>query len=88
MNISEVFIRRPIATSLLMAGIALFGVVAYRGLAVSDLPSVDFPTIQVSVGLPGSVLTRKNGSTWNPWMFRLVYCYHSQAPNARSNVKC
>jgi HAE1 family hydrophobic/amphiphilic exporter-1 len=54
LNISEVFIRRPIATSLLMAGIALFGVVAYRGLAVSDLPSVDFPTIQVNVGLPGA----------------------------------
>jgi hydrophobic/amphiphilic exporter-1 (mainly G- bacteria), HAE1 family len=54
MNISEVFIRRPIATSLLMAGIALFGVVAYRGLAVSDLPSVDFPTIQVNVSLPGA----------------------------------
>ncbi len=54
MNISEIFIRRPIATSLLMAGIALFGVVAYRGLAVSDLPSVDFPTIQVGVGLPGA----------------------------------
>jgi HAE1 family hydrophobic/amphiphilic exporter-1 len=54
MNISEVFIRRPIATSLLMAGIALFGVVAYRGLAVSDLPSVDFPTIQVQAGLPGA----------------------------------
>ncbi|MGP0076118.1 MAG: efflux RND transporter permease subunit [Bryobacteraceae bacterium] len=54
MNVSEVFIRRPIATSLLMAGIALFGVVAYRGLAVSDLPSVDFPTIQVQAGLPGA----------------------------------
>jgi HAE1 family hydrophobic/amphiphilic exporter-1 len=54
LNISEVFIRRPIATSLLMAGIALFGVVAYRGLAVSDLPTVDFPTIQVQVGLPGA----------------------------------
>jgi HAE1 family hydrophobic/amphiphilic exporter-1 len=53
-NVSEVFIRRPIATSLLMAGIALFGVVAYRGLSVSDLPSVDFPTIQVQVGLPGA----------------------------------
>ena len=54
MNISEVFIRRPIATSLLMAGIALFGVVAYRGLAVSDLPSVDFPSIQVQASLPGA----------------------------------
>jgi hydrophobic/amphiphilic exporter-1 (mainly G- bacteria), HAE1 family len=54
LNVSEVFIRRPIATSLLMAGIALFGVVAYRGLAVSDLPSVDFPTIQVGASLPGA----------------------------------
>jgi len=54
LNVSEVFIRRPIATSLLMAGIALFGVVAYRGLAVSDLPSVDFPTIQVNASLPGA----------------------------------
>jgi hydrophobic/amphiphilic exporter-1 (mainly G- bacteria), HAE1 family len=54
LNVSEVFIRRPIATSLLMAGIALFGVVAYRGLAVSDLPSVDFPTIQVQASLPGA----------------------------------
>jgi HAE1 family hydrophobic/amphiphilic exporter-1 len=54
LNVSEVFIRRPIATSLLMAGIALFGVVAYRGLPVSDLPSVDFPTIQVNASLPGA----------------------------------
>ena len=53
MNISEGFIRRPIATSLLMAAIALFGVVAYRALPVSDLPNVDFPTIQVQAGLPG-----------------------------------
>src|SRR6058998_768477 len=53
MNLSEVFIRRPIATSLLMAAIALFGIVAYRALPVSDLPTVDFPTIQVQAGLPG-----------------------------------
>src|SRR5580765_339510 len=53
MNISEVFIRRPIATSLLMAGIAMFGIVAYQALPVSDLPTVDFPTIQVRAGLPG-----------------------------------
>jgi HAE1 family hydrophobic/amphiphilic exporter-1 len=53
MNLSEIFIRRPIATSLLMAAIALFGVVAYRALPVSDLPTVDFPTIQVQAGLPG-----------------------------------
>ena len=54
MNISEIFIRRPIATSLLMAGIALFGVIAYRGLAVSDLPAVDYPTVNVQASLPGA----------------------------------
>jgi HAE1 family hydrophobic/amphiphilic exporter-1 len=53
MNISEIFIKRPIATSLLMLAIALFGVVAYRSLAVSDLPTVDSPTIQIQAGLPG-----------------------------------
>src|SRR6201988_2424268 len=53
LNISETFIRRPIATSLLMAAIALFGVVAYRALPVSDLPSVDYPTINVFASLPG-----------------------------------
>jgi HAE1 family hydrophobic/amphiphilic exporter-1 len=52
-NPSEVFIRRPIATSLLMAAIALFGVVAYRALPVSDLPQVDYPTLNVSASLPG-----------------------------------
>src|ERR1044072_4251381 len=54
MNISEGFIRRPIATSLLMAAIALFGAVAYRALPVSDLPNVDFPTLLVTAQLPGA----------------------------------
>src|SRR6187397_3639317 len=54
MNISEGFIRRPIATSLLMAAIALFGSVAYRSLPVSDLPNVDFPTLLVTAQLPGA----------------------------------
>jgi HAE1 family hydrophobic/amphiphilic exporter-1 len=53
-NISETFIKRPIATSLLMAGIALFGIVGYRALPVSDLPNVDFPTLVVSASLPGA----------------------------------
>src|SRR5207342_1360595 len=51
--ISETFIRRPIATSLIMAAIALFGVVAYRALPISDLPAVEYPTINVSANLPG-----------------------------------
>jgi HAE1 family hydrophobic/amphiphilic exporter-1 len=54
MNISRTFIERPIATSLLMAAIALFGGVAYRQLPVSDLPNVDFPTLQVTASLPGA----------------------------------
>ena len=54
MNFSEIFIRRPIATSLLMAAIALFGVISYRALPVADLPTVDFPTLQVTAALPGA----------------------------------
>ena len=54
MNISAVFIERPIATSLLMAGIALFGVIGYQNLPVSDLPNVSFPTLVVSATLPGA----------------------------------
>ncbi len=54
MNISKTFIERPIATSLLMAAITLFGAVGYRALAVSDLPNVDFPTLLVTASLPGA----------------------------------
>ncbi len=54
MNFSEIFIHRPIATSLLMAGIALFGVLGYEAMPVSDLPVVDYPTINVSASLPGA----------------------------------
>jgi HAE1 family hydrophobic/amphiphilic exporter-1 len=54
MNISSTFIERPIATSLLMAAIALFGAVAYRTLPVSDLPNVDLPTLLVTAALPGA----------------------------------
>src|SRR5579862_8369574 len=54
MNIPELFIRRPVATILVMLGILLFGVAGYRALPVSDLPNVDFPTIQVQAMLPGA----------------------------------
>jgi hydrophobic/amphiphilic exporter-1 (mainly G- bacteria), HAE1 family len=53
MNLSEIFIKRPIATSLLMLAIAMFGVIAYKALPVSDLPQVDYPTLNVSASLPG-----------------------------------
>ncbi len=54
MSISAPFIRRPVATSLLMAGILLVGIVAFPMLPVAPLPQVDFPTIQVSASLPGA----------------------------------
>src|SRR5690348_2257126 len=54
MNLSEIFIRRPVMTSLVMIAILLVGILGHRELAVSDLPNVDFPTIQVTAGLPGA----------------------------------
>src|SRR5271163_33 len=54
MNISEPFIRRPIATSLLILGILVFGIVAYGLLPVAALPKVDFPTIVVTTNYPGA----------------------------------
>src|SRR5579884_1609379 len=54
MNVSEIFIRRPIATSLLMAALALVGIVAFPLLPVAPLPQVDFPTISVTATLPGA----------------------------------
>jgi hydrophobe/amphiphile efflux-1 (HAE1) family protein len=54
MNVSETFIRRPIATSLLMAGILVFGVGSYQLLPVAAIPTVDFPTITVTAQLPGA----------------------------------
>ncbi len=54
MNLSEVFIRRPVATILLMVAIAFFGAVAYQSLPVSDLPNVDLPTLLVTASLPGA----------------------------------
>jgi HAE1 family hydrophobic/amphiphilic exporter-1 len=54
MNFSEIFIRRPVMTTLVMSGILIFGILGYRLLPVSDLPSVDFPTIQVTAILPGA----------------------------------
>jgi len=54
MNISATFIKRPVATTLLTAGLVLAGVIAFRMLPVSPLPQVDFPTISVSASLPGA----------------------------------
>jgi len=51
---SELFIRRPVTTTLVMVGILMFGVMGYKALPVSDLPTVDFPTITVTTNLPGA----------------------------------
>src|SRR6059058_5399163 len=54
MSPSRLFILRPVATSLLMVGVLLVGIVAYRELPVSALPQVDYPTIQVTTFYPGA----------------------------------
>ncbi len=66
MSLSELFIRRPVMTSLVMLAILLFGILGYRNLAVSDLPNVDFPTIQVSAGLPGASPETMSSSVATP----------------------
>src|SRR5579863_829869 len=54
MNISEPFIRKPVATTLLLVAIGLAGATAFKLLPVSPLPQVDFPTISVNANLPGA----------------------------------
>ena len=54
MNLSRPFILRPVATTLLMAALVIFGLFGYASLPVSELPNVDFPTITVSASLPGA----------------------------------
>jgi HAE1 family hydrophobic/amphiphilic exporter-1 len=54
MNLSEPFIRRPVMTAVLTLSVILFGVLSYFQLPVNDLPSVDYPVIQVVVGYPGA----------------------------------
>src|SRR5277367_78823 len=54
MNLSEIFIRRPVMTILVMLTIAFFGILSYRALPVSSLPDVDYPTITVNVDWPGA----------------------------------
>jgi len=54
MSLSEPFIRRPVMTAVLTVSVVLFGVLAYFGLPVNDLPAVDYPVIQVNVGYPGA----------------------------------
>src|SRR5690348_3600670 len=54
MSLTNLFIKRPVMTTLLMIGILVFGIVSYRQLPVSDLPTVDYPTIGVGANSPGA----------------------------------
>jgi len=54
MNLSELFIKRPVMTVVLTVSAILFGLLAYKQLPVNDLPAVDYPVIQVQVGYPGA----------------------------------
>jgi len=72
MNISAPFINRPIATSLLMAGILLIGIVTFPLLPVAPLPQVDFPTIQVSASLPGASPETMASSVAQPLEYQLA----------------
>src|ERR1041385_2090206 len=54
MNLTALFIQRPVMTALVMMAILLFGIAGYRSLPVSDLPNIDYPTLQVQANLPGA----------------------------------
>ena len=54
MNFSTLFVRRPVATTLIQLAIVIFGIMGYRALPVSDLPPIDYPTISVNASLPGA----------------------------------
>ncbi len=66
MSVSEPFIRRPVATTLLMVGLLLAGLTGYRALAVAALPQVDYPTIVVATGLPGASASTMAESVTTP----------------------
>jgi HAE1 family hydrophobic/amphiphilic exporter-1 len=66
MNLAELFIRRPIMTTLITFIILMFGIIAYRTLPVSDLPNVEYPTIQVSASLPGASPETMSSSVATP----------------------
>jgi len=65
-SISEPFVRRPVATTLLVIGILIAGIVAFRGLAVSALPQVDYPTIVVSTSMPGASAQTMSATVTTP----------------------
>ena len=67
MNLSRIFIERPIMTALIALAIVLFGTLAFRALPVAALPSVDYPTIQVNALLPGASPETMASGVATPW---------------------
>ena len=77
MNLSELFIRRPVMTVLLNVAIVVAGVIAYRSIPVAALPSYDTPVINVYAALPGAnpeTMATSVALTVRRWMFRLLCC--------------
>jgi HAE1 family hydrophobic/amphiphilic exporter-1 len=66
MNLSEIFIRRPIMTTLVMIAILIFGLMSYKLLPISDLPNVDYPTLQVTASRPGASPETMSASVARP----------------------
>jgi len=74
MNLSRLFIERPVATLMLVLALALFGALAYRMLPVNDLPQVDFPTLRISASLRAPIRRpwptpwrRRSSGSWRRW---------------------
>jgi AcrB/AcrD/AcrF family protein len=77
MSLSQVFIRRPIANALLMAGILVFGLASFALLPIAALPNVDFPTIVVQTNLPGASPQTMASSVATPLAAKTYACVSS-----------
>ena len=89
MNLSRLFILRPIATALLMVAILIAGLMAYRLLPISALPEVDYPTIQVTTLYPGAspdVMTSNVTARWSGSSARCRGCRRCHPP-ARAGLR-
>jgi HAE1 family hydrophobic/amphiphilic exporter-1 len=86
MNLPELCIRRPVMTTLLMAALVIFGVVAYPRLAVSELPNVDYPTIRISAALPGAAPETMASAVATPLESQLSTITGISAMNSSSSL--
>ena len=77
MHLSRIFIERPIATTVIVAAIIIFGLIAFRTLPVNELPNVDFPTIRVDAEMRGA----------NPEVMALVFTLAGGATRAPKEVR-